>query len=100
KRGDSGALLFHESGVFAAPAYPLHDVADPTGAGDSFAGGFMGYLARVNDLRPEAVRVAMVYGSVMASFCVESFSLDRLRELHRGEIVERFRAFRDLTRFE
>lgn len=100
KRGDSGALLFHESGVFAAPAYPLDEVIDPTGAGDSFAGGFMGYLARVGDLSPAAVRVAMIYGSVMASFCVESFSLDRLRDLSPKEINERFRAFRDLTRFE
>lgn len=100
KRGDSGALLFHESGVFAAPAFPLDEVVDPTGAGDSFAGGFMGYLARVGDLGPAAVRVAMIYGSVMASFCVEAFSLDRLRALGPKEINERFRAFRDLTRFE
>ena len=100
KRGDSGALLFHEHGVFAAPAYPLEEVIDPTGAGDTFAGGFMGYLARVKDLNPQSVRRAMFYGSVMASFCVEAFSLDRLRELTQAEIEGRYRAFRDLTHFE
>jgi sugar/nucleoside kinase (ribokinase family) len=100
KRGDSGALLFHEHGVFAAPAYPLEEVIDPTGAGDTFAGGFIGYLARARDLGPQAVRRAMFYGSVMASFCVEAFSLDRLRDLTQGEIEGRYRAFRDLTHFE
>ena len=100
KRGESGALLFHEHGVFAAPAYPLEKVVDPTGAGDTFAGGFMGYLARVRDLGPPAVRRAMFYGSVMASFCVEDYSLDRLRALTDGEIEGRYRAFRDLTHFE
>jgi sugar/nucleoside kinase (ribokinase family) len=100
KRGDSGALLFHEHGVFAAPAYPLERVVDPTGAGDTFAGGFMGYLARVRDFGPQAVRRAMFYGSVMASFCVEDYSLDRLRALSDGEIEGRYRAFRDLTHFE
>lgn len=100
KRGESGALLFHEHGVFAAPAYPLERVLDPTGAGDTFAGGFMGYLARVRDVGPQAVRRAMFYGSVMASFCVEDYSLDRLRALSEGEIEGRYRAFRDLTHFE
>ena len=100
KRGESGALLFHEHGVFAAPAYPLEQVVDPTGAGDTFAGGFMGYLARVRDVGPQAVRRAMFYGSVMASFCVEDYSLDRLRSLSDGEIEGRYRAFRDLTHFE
>jgi sugar/nucleoside kinase (ribokinase family) len=100
KRGESGALLFHEHGVFAAPAYPLERVVDPTGAGDTFAGGFMGYLARVRDFGPQAVRRAMFYGSVMASFCVEDYSLDRLRALSDGEIEGRYRAFRDLTHFE
>ncbi|HWE29037.1 MAG TPA: PfkB family carbohydrate kinase [Polyangia bacterium] len=100
KRGESGALLFHEHGVFAAPAYPLERVVDPTGAGDTFAGGFMGYLARVRDIGPQAVRRAMFYGSVMASFCVEDYSLDRLRALTDGEIEGRYRAFRDLTHFE
>ena len=100
KRGDSGALLFHEHGVFAAPAYPLEEVVDPTGAGDSFAGGFMGYLARAGSASPQAVRQAMFYGSVMASFSVEALSLDRLRNLTAGEIEGRYRAFRDLTHFE
>jgi sugar/nucleoside kinase (ribokinase family) len=100
KRGESGALLFHEHGVFAAPAYPLEEVVDPTGAGDTFGGGFMGYLAKARDLGPQAVRRAMFYGSVMASFLVEDFSLDRLRDLSDGEIEGRYRAFRDLTHFE
>ncbi len=100
KRGESGAFLFHEHGVFAAPAYPLERVVDPTGAGDTFAGGFMGYLAKVRDIGPQAVRRAMFYGSVMASFCVEDYSLDRLRNLTDGEIEGRYRAFRDLTHFE
>jgi len=100
KRGESGALLFHEHGVFAAPAYPLERVVDPTGAGDTFAGGFIGYLAKVRGVVPQAVRRAMFYGSVMASFCVEDYSLDRLRSLSDGEIEGRYRAFRDLTHFE
>jgi sugar/nucleoside kinase (ribokinase family) len=99
KRGDSGALLFHEAGVFAAPAYPLEEVIDPTGAGDSFAGGFMGYLAQVGEIHPVFVKKAMIYGSVMASFSVEAFSLDRLRDLAPGEIEARYRAFCDLTHF-
>jgi sugar/nucleoside kinase (ribokinase family) len=100
KRGDSGALLFHESGVFAAPAYPLDEVIDPTGAGDSFAGGFMGWLAQADDLGPSSVRRAMIYGSVMASFSVEAFSLDRLRALDPGEVEGRYRAFLDLTHID
>ena len=104
KRGDSGALLFHESGVFAAPAYPLDEVIDPTGAGDTFAGGFMGYLAGsatgTGELPAKTVRRAMIYGSVMASFAVEKFSLDRLRSLTMAEIEERYRAFVQLTHIE
>src|SRR5262249_37159028 len=100
KRGDSGALLFHESGVFAAPALPLAEVVDPTGAGDTFAGGFMGALARSPELTPEAIRRAMIYGSVLASFSVEDFSLDRLRRLGPADVAARFRAFSDLTHFE
>lgn len=100
KRGDAGALLFHEGGVFAAPALPLEEVIDPTGAGDTFAGGFMGFLARSAEVSPATLRVAMIYGSVMASFCVEDFSLDRLRNLTIPEIAKRFSAFQDLTRFE
>src|SRR5262249_29421652 len=100
KRGDSGALLFHEHGVFAAPAFPLEDVVDPTGAGDSFAGGFMGYLARMHSASPDDVRRAMIYGSVLASFSVEDFSLDRFRHLVPADVYNRFRAFKSLTHFE
>jgi sugar/nucleoside kinase (ribokinase family) len=100
KRGDAGALLFHDDRVFAAPAFPLEDVVDPTGAGDSFAGGFMGWLGHERELSSQSVRRAMYYGSVLASFTVEDFSLDRLRRLTRQDIEARYRAFRDLTHFE
>ena len=100
KRGDAGALLFHEDGVFAAPALPLEDVRDPTGAGDTFAGGFMGYLAYAGRFDPPTVRAAMIYGSVLASFAVEQFSLDGLRNLSPTMIQERFDAFHDLCRFD
>ncbi len=100
KRGDAGALLFYEGGVFAAPALPLEDVRDPTGAGDTFAGGFMGYLAYAGTLDPESIRAAMINGSVMASFCVEKFSVDGLRDLTPKMIQDRFNAFHDLARFD
>jgi sugar/nucleoside kinase (ribokinase family) len=100
KRGDAGALLFHEGGVFAAPAFPIEDVVDPTGAGDSFAGGFMGWLAREGDTSPATIRTAMILGSVLASFSVEDFSLDRFRRLDLHQIRERFAAFADLVHFE
>jgi sugar/nucleoside kinase (ribokinase family) len=100
KRGDSGALLFHEGGVFAAPALPLEDVRDPTGAGDTFAGGFMGYLARHGEITSDAIRRAMIYGSVMASYCVEDFSLDRMRNLSMDQVITRYRSFRELMHFE
>lgn len=100
KRGESGALLFHDGQVFAAPAYPLDTVIDPTGAGDTFAGGFMGYLAKVGELSPANLRRAMIHGSVMASFSVEAFSLDRLTSLTAEEIAARYRAFCELTWFE
>lgn len=99
KRGEHGALLFDEEGVFAAPAFPLREVQDPTGAGDSFAGGFMGALAQGGSLSADAMRRAVIYGSVLASFCVERFSLDRFRTLTREEIEARFEQFRGLTRF-
>jgi sugar/nucleoside kinase (ribokinase family) len=99
KRGEHGALLFDEDGVFAAPAFPLREVQDPTGAGDSFAGGFMGALAAGGSLSADAMRRAVIYGSVLASFCVERFSLDRFRTLTRDEIDDRFEQFRRLTRF-
>jgi sugar/nucleoside kinase (ribokinase family) len=100
KRGDSGALLFHDSGVFAAPALPLEEVRDPTGAGDTFAGGFVGSLARAGEVTPASIRQAMIYGSVLASFAVEGFSLDRLRVLTLHDIATRFRAFHHLTHFD
>jgi len=99
KRGEHGALLFDDDGIFAAPAFPLREVQDPTGAGDSFAGGLMGALASAGDLGRDSLRRAMIYGSVLASFCVERFSLDRLRELTRAVIDRRFEEFRSLTRF-
>jgi sugar/nucleoside kinase (ribokinase family) len=100
KRGDAGALLFHEGGVFSAPAFPIENVVDPTGAGDSFAGGFMGWMARQGDTSPATIRTAMILGSVLASFSVEDFSLDRFRRLDLAQIRERFSAFADLVHFE
>ncbi len=100
KRGEYGALLFDQSHVFAAPAYPLEDVFDPTGAGDSFAGGFMGYLAQRGDLSTNTLRQACVAGSTLASFCVEKFSLDRFRELKDAEIQARLAQFKALTHFD
>lgn len=100
KRGEYGALLMRESSMFAVPAFPLEEVHDPTGAGDSFAGGFMGYLARANRINDATLRRAMVYGSVMGSFVVERFGLERLRTLTRAEINQRAREFLRLTRFQ
>ena len=100
KRGDAGALLFHEGGVFAAPAFPIENVVDPTGAGDSFGGGFMGWLAHEGDTSPATIRTAMIMGSVLASFSVEDFSLDRFKRLDLAQIRERFQAFVELVHFE
>jgi len=100
KRGEYGVLVFTEHSIFSAPAYPLEEVFDPTGAGDTFAGGFMGYLAATNNLSDETIRKATVFGSVMASFTVEYFSLNRLRKLSWSEVEERFRRFQALTAFE
>lgn len=100
KRGEYGVLVFTEHSIFSAPAYPLEEVFDPTGAGDTFAGGFMGYLAATNNLADETIRKATVFGSVMASFTVEDFSLNRLRKLKWPEIEDRFRRFQALTAFE
>jgi sugar/nucleoside kinase (ribokinase family) len=100
KRGEYGVLMFTGDRVFAAPAFPLEAIKDPTGAGDCFAGGFMGYLARTGKLSEDALRRAVVYGSVMASFAVEAFSLDRLRSLDDNDIESRFRAFKQMTVFE
>lgn len=99
KRGEYGAALFGQGFSFAAPAYPLERVIDPTGAGDSFAGGFMGYLASVDKVNEETLRTAAIAGSTMASFAVEDFGLDRIKNLTQEDIKGRFKAFEDLTRF-
>jgi sugar/nucleoside kinase (ribokinase family) len=96
KRGEYGVIQFSKEGMFAVPAYPLEDVVDPTGAGDTFAGGMMGFLARHGRITESSLRTAVVYGSVMASFVVERFSLDRLFDLTWEEIDNRYRAFIDL----
>ncbi len=100
KKGEHGVLMFSDHGSFAAPAFPLEDVFDPTGAGDTFAGGFIGYLAGAGDSSDETLRRAIVMGSTLASFSVEAFSLDRLLTLTRAEVDERFRHFKRLTHFE
>jgi len=99
KKGEHGVLMFDGEDAFAAPAFPLETVFDPTGAGDTFAGGFLGYLAGCPAADGAALRRAIVMGSTLASFCVEAFSLDRLLRLTRPEIDERYRRFRDLTVF-
>ena len=99
KQGSYGALLFTPSSVFSAPAYPLEELSDPTGAGDCFAGGFVGYLAKSQDTAEDELRKAVLYGSVMASFNVEDFSLGRLKTLTIDEIEKRFESFRKLTQF-
>ena len=100
KKGEHGALLFHDNRVFFAPALPLEDVFDPTGAGDTFAGGFMGYLAKTKDLSFENMKRAVIYGSAMASFCVEKFGPQRLKEISKEEIEERVQVFIDLVDFD
>jgi sugar/nucleoside kinase (ribokinase family) len=100
KRGEYGAALFTPQTYFAIPAYPLESVFDPTGAGDTFAGGFMGYMASQETLDEAAMRRAMIFGSVMASFNVEEFGTERVQRLTYEEINERFHAFRQMTSFE
>lgn len=100
KRGEYGAALFTPETYFAIPAYPLESVFDPTGAGDTFAGGFMGYLASQEKLDEAAMRRAMIFGSVMASFNVEEFGTERVQRLTHDEINQRFRAFKQMTNFE
>lgn len=100
KRGEYGVISFNGDSVFSVPAYPLEEVHDPTGAGDSFAGGFMGHLARSGDLTEQNLRRAMVYGSVMASFAVEEFGLERTARLTTSEIEARYREFKNLTHFD
>jgi sugar/nucleoside kinase (ribokinase family) len=99
KKGEHGALLFTDSTVFSAPAYPIEDVYDPTGAGDAFAGGFIGYLARTGDLSTIHLKKAVIYGNVMASFCIQRFSVEGLSNLTDALIQQRVEAIRDLTKF-
>lgn len=100
KKGEHGALLFHGKSVFFAPALPLEDVFDPTGAGDTFAGGFMGHIARTKDISFENMKTAIIVGSAMASFCVEKFGPLRLQEVTTGDIEERIQEFVELVNFE
>lgn len=99
KRGEHGAVVFNEDDIFYAPAFPLEKVVDPTGAGDTFAGAFVGYLEATGDLSSDNVRKAAIVGSLMASFCVEGYGVERLRRIARPAIRERYQAFTELTRF-
>jgi sugar/nucleoside kinase (ribokinase family) len=100
KKGEHGALLFHGENIFFAPALPLEEVFDPTGAGDTFAGGFMGYLASTNDDSFENMKRAIIAGSALASFCVEKFGIQRLTEITTEDIDQRIRQFVSLSNFE
>ena len=100
KRGEHGALMVHHKFMFSVPAFPLEEVRDPTGAGDAFAGGFMGYLAAVRRVNEQSLRAAMVYGSVLGSFTVERFGVERLAKLKRSEITARAKLFSKLTSFK
>jgi len=100
KKGEHGAMLVTDDTIFSAPAYPLETIFDPTGAGDAFAGGFIGWIARTDDLSTENLKRAVVYGSTLASFCVEKFSVDSLRDLSYLKIRDRFHSFMDLSRFD
>jgi len=100
KRGEYGVLMITKDAIFAAPAYPLENVFDPTGAGDTFAGGFLGFLASRAEVHDRELRRAIIFGSVLASFTVEKFSLDRLREISLRDIHERYQDFRALTHFD
>ena len=100
KKGEHGALLFHDENVFFAPALPLREVFDPTGAGDTFAGGFAGYLAKTEDYSFENMKNAVIYGSTLASFCVEKFGTERMEKLEDQEVYQRLNQFKQLTQFE
>lgn len=100
KKGEHGALLFHENSVFSAPALPLEEVFDPTGAGDTFAGGFIGYIAKTGDISYEGMKRAIIYGSAMASFCVEKFGSERINDLTDVELKGRLQEFVNLAKFE
>ena len=100
KKGEHGALMVTAETVFYAPAYPLETINDPTGAGDCFAGGLIGYIAKTDDISDDNLKRAVIYGSTMASFCVERFSLERFKDLSYMEIQDRFREFKELSKFE
>ena len=100
KKGEHGALLFHEDRVFFAPALPLEDVFDPTGAGDTFAGGFIGHLAKTKDISFDNMKTAIIIGSAMASFCVEKFGTERLTQITKEDIDKRLAQFRELVNFD
>jgi len=97
KKGEHGALLFTDNEIFSAPAYPVIDIFDPTGAGDTFMGGLLGWLSYTDDASPQNLRRAVIMGSVMASFCVEEFGPERLKDLNEKEIYDRYREFRELS---
>lgn len=99
KKGEHGALLFHEGNIFFAPALPLAEVFDPTGAGDTFAGGFMGYIAKTGDTSFEGMKAGLIHGSAMASFCVEKFGIERLKNLSSQEIEDRLGEFAKLVQY-
>ncbi len=100
KKGEHGALLFHKDEVFYAPALPLEEVFDPTGAGDTFAGGFIGHVARTKDISFNNMKTAIIVGSAMASYCVEKFGPDRLREINKADIDARIKQFVELVNFD
>ena len=99
KKGEHGALLFYNKEVFFAPALPLEEVFDPTGAGDSFAGGFIGYLAKTNDISFNNMKRGVINGSAMASFCVEKFGTEKLTEINQKDVDERIKEFERLVKF-
>ncbi len=100
KRGEYGSIMLSEDGYFIAPAYPVAYVKDPTGAGDSFAGGILGYLDGTDDFSPQALRKAIVHGTIMASYTVSEFSIDGLRSLNKANIAQRYQEFKGITQFE
>jgi sugar/nucleoside kinase (ribokinase family) len=100
KKGEHGALLFTNGGIFAAPAFPLESIYDPTGAGDTFAGGFIGHLSRCGEITDMELRKAVLYGSAMASFCVEKFGTEKIAALDMLEIEDRYDSFLELSRID
>jgi sugar/nucleoside kinase (ribokinase family) len=100
KKGEHGALLFHQDHIFSAPALPLADVFDPTGAGDTFAGGFIGYMAKVGTINFNNMKNAIIFGSALASFCVEKFGTEKIKNLTQQEIAARVQEFVNLSSFE